>query len=52
LVESFRNEVAWTGYTDDIVVRHGILQTEVPFLQKPFSIDALAKKIRNLFDQK
>jgi two-component system cell cycle sensor histidine kinase/response regulator CckA len=41
-----------SGYTDDIVVRHGILQTEVPFLQKPFSIDALAKKIRNLFDQK
>jgi two-component system, cell cycle sensor histidine kinase and response regulator CckA len=41
-----------SGYTDDIVVRHGILQTEVPFLQKPFSIDALAKKIRTLFDQK
>jgi two-component system, cell cycle sensor histidine kinase and response regulator CckA len=40
-----------SGYTDDIVIRHGILQTEVPFLQKPFSIDALAKKIRNLFDQ-
>jgi two-component system cell cycle sensor histidine kinase/response regulator CckA len=41
-----------SGYTDDTVVGHGILQTEVPFLQKPFSIDALAKKIRNLFDQK
>lgn len=41
-----------SGYTDDIVVRHGILQTEVPFLQKPFSIDALGKKIRSLFDQK
>jgi two-component system, cell cycle sensor histidine kinase and response regulator CckA len=41
-----------SGYTDDIVVHHGILQTEVPFLQKPFSIDALAKKIRNLFDLK
>jgi two-component system, cell cycle sensor histidine kinase and response regulator CckA len=40
-----------SGYTDDIVVRHGILQTEVPFLQKPFSIDTLAKKIRNLFEQ-
>ena len=29
-----------------------VLQTEVPFLQKPFSIETLAKKIRNLFDQK
>jgi two-component system, cell cycle sensor histidine kinase and response regulator CckA len=41
-----------SGYTDDIVVRQGVLQTEVPFLQKPFSIETLAKKIRNLFDQK
>jgi DNA-binding response OmpR family regulator len=41
-----------SGYPDDIVVCHGILQTEVPFLQKPFSIDTLAKKIRNLCDQK
>jgi two-component system cell cycle sensor histidine kinase/response regulator CckA len=41
-----------SGYTDDIVIREGVLQTEVPFLQKPFSLETLAKKIRNLFDQK
>jgi CheY-like chemotaxis protein len=41
-----------SGYTDDIVVSEGVLQTEVPFLQKPFSIETLEKKIRNLFDQK
>ena len=41
-----------SGHTDDIVVRQGILNAEVAFLQKPFSIDALAKKIRYLFDQK
>jgi two-component system, cell cycle sensor histidine kinase and response regulator CckA len=41
-----------SGYPDDLVVRDGILETEEPFLQKPFSLDALAKKIRHLFDQK
>jgi len=41
-----------SGHTDDIAVRQGILNAEVAFLQKPFSIDALAKKIRYLFDQK
>jgi two-component system, cell cycle sensor histidine kinase and response regulator CckA len=41
-----------SGYPDDLVVRDGILETEEPFLQKPFGLDALAKKIRHLFDQK
>ena len=41
-----------SGYADDTVLRQGVLQTEVPFLQKPFSIETLEKKIRNLFDQK
>jgi two-component system, cell cycle sensor histidine kinase and response regulator CckA len=37
-----------SGHTDDIVVRHGILNAEVAFLQKPYSIDTLAKKVRDL----
>ncbi len=41
-----------SGHTDDIVVRLGILNAEVAFLQKPFSLGSLGKKIRELFDQK
>ena len=41
-----------SGYTDDMVVRHGVLRSEVAFLQKPFTVDSLAKKIRDRLDQK
>ena len=34
-----------SGYTDDEVVRHGISQDQVDFLQKPFSPLALAQKV-------
>lgn len=39
-----------SGYTDDAVVRHGILHEKVNFLQKPFSSAVLAQKVRNVLD--
>jgi CheY-like chemotaxis protein len=41
-----------SGHTDDVVVRLGILNAQVAFLQKPFTIVKLAKKIRELLDHK
>ena len=37
-----------SGYTDDEVVRHGILYFDTPFLQKPFTAEGLAEKVREL----
>jgi CheY-like chemotaxis protein len=39
-----------SGYTDDAIVRHGILEGQAPFLQKPFSPAALAQKVRDVLD--
>jgi two-component system, cell cycle sensor histidine kinase and response regulator CckA len=39
-----------SGYTDDAVVRHGILHEHVAFLQKPFSPAALAAKVRAVLE--
>jgi PAS domain S-box-containing protein len=35
-----------SGYTDDAIVRHGILEEDIVFLQKPFTRDSLLTKVR------
>jgi signal transduction histidine kinase/ActR/RegA family two-component response regulator len=39
-----------SGYTDDAIVRHGVLEAGLNFIQKPFTPNALALKVREVLD--
>ena len=39
-----------SGYTDDSILRHGVLLDGIPFLQKPFTAEVLARKVREVLD--
>jgi CheY-like chemotaxis protein len=40
-----------SGYTDDAVVRHGVMQGAVDLIEKPFRIDSLAMRVRQSLDR-
>jgi CheY-like chemotaxis protein len=41
-----------SGYTADVIAHHGVLDVGVHFLQKPFTIESLVTRVREVLDEK
>jgi two-component system, cell cycle sensor histidine kinase and response regulator CckA len=41
-----------SGYTDDAVVRHGVLDSKANFIQKPFSSTGLADAVHRVLEER
>ena len=40
-----------SGYTEDAIVHHGVLEEGVNYIQKPFALEGLAGKVREVLDE-
>ena len=41
----------FSGYTDNVIAHHGVLEEGINFIQKPFTRLAFLKKVREVLDQ-
>ena len=41
-----------SGYTNNVIVHHGVLEKGIDFIQKPFTLESLARKVREVIDKK
>lgn len=39
-----------SGYTDDVVVRDGVQGADINFIQKPFTLESVSRKVREILD--
>ena len=39
-----------SGYTDEAIVKHGVLEPGIAFIYKPFTVDAVLSKMREVLD--
>ncbi len=40
-----------TGYTDEAIVQHGVVDKTINLIHKPFTIEKLARKVREVLDK-